>query len=141
MLSPTGDPRHVELLAMVANLHADVRYRLKIGSTVNIGRPWMEGSAADHLLVSLHYPYGPVLERCELDERHLRFSWQVPFTDAEANLLRSQGMETLERLLEVLLARGWNSPQLPSSGQRRIASDSWRPGEQVAPELRSFGRR
>lgn len=100
LLSPTEDPRHVELLAMVANLHADVRYRLRVGSTVNIGRPWMEGSAADHLLVSLPYPYGPSLERCELGERHVRFLWLVPITAAEANLVRSKGMEALENLLE-----------------------------------------
>jgi hypothetical protein len=57
-LSPTEDPRHVELLAMEADLHADARYRLRAGSAVNIGRPWMDGSRADHLLVSLPYPYG-----------------------------------------------------------------------------------
>jgi CHC2 zinc finger/Suppressor of fused protein (SUFU) len=92
--------RHVELLAMVANLHADVRYRLRVGNTVNIGRPWAEGSAADHLLVSLPYPYGPALEMCELGERHVRFLWLVPITAAEANLVRSKGLEALESLLE-----------------------------------------
>lgn len=100
LLSPTEDPRHVELLAMVANLHADARYRLKVGSTVNIGRSWLDGSAADHLLVSLPYPYGPALERCELRERHVRFLWLVPITAAEANLVQSQGLEVLESLLE-----------------------------------------
>jgi len=85
---------------MVANLHADARYRLKVGSTVSIGRPWMEGAVADHLLVSLPYPYGPALERCELGERHIRYLWLVPITAAEANLARSQGLEALERLLE-----------------------------------------
>jgi hypothetical protein len=100
LLSPTEDPRHVELLAMVANLHADARYRLRVGSTVNIGRPWAEGSAADHLLVSLPYPYGPALERCELGERHVRFLWLVPITAAEADLVRTKGPEALESLLE-----------------------------------------
>jgi hypothetical protein len=100
LLSPTENPLHVELLAMVANLHADERYRLKVGSTINIGRPWMEGSVADHLLVSLPYPYGPGLERCELGERHVRVLWLVPITAAEADLVRSKGLEALERLLE-----------------------------------------
>jgi hypothetical protein len=100
LLSPTEDPRHVELLAMVANLHADARYRLRVGSTVNIGRPWMDGSAADHLLVSLPYPYGPALETCELGERHVRFLWLVPITAAEAGLVRSRGMDALESMLE-----------------------------------------
>jgi hypothetical protein len=100
LMSPTENPLHVELLAMVANLHADPRYRLKVGSTINIGRPWMGGSVADHLLVSLPYPYGPALELCELGERRVRFLWLVPITAAEANLVRSEGLEALERLLE-----------------------------------------
>jgi Suppressor of fused protein (SUFU) len=100
LLSPTEDPRHVELLAKVANLHADARYRLDVGSTINIGRPWMVGSEADHLLVSLPCPYGPALERCDLGERHVRFLWLVPITAAEADLARRQGLEALERLLE-----------------------------------------
>jgi hypothetical protein len=100
LLSPTENPSHVELLAMVANLHADARYRLKVGSTINIGRPWMKGSTADHLLVSLPYPYGPALERCELAERHVRFLWLVPITAAEAILVKSQGLEALERMIE-----------------------------------------
>jgi hypothetical protein len=99
-LSPSESPAHVELLAMVANLHADPRYRLDVGSTVDIGRPWMEGSPADHLLVSLPYPFGPELERCELTDRHVRFLWLVPITAAEAALAKSQGMESLEQLLE-----------------------------------------
>lgn len=39
LLSPTESPAHVETLAMVAHYHADPRYRLTIGSTMNIGRP------------------------------------------------------------------------------------------------------
>ena len=100
LLSPTEDPRHVELLAMVTVLHADGRFHLSVGSTVDIGRPWSDGSAADHLLVSLPYPYGPDLEMCDLGERHVRFLWLVPITRAEANLARSSGPEALERLLE-----------------------------------------
>jgi hypothetical protein len=45
LLSPTEDPRHVELLAMVVNLHADARYRLRVGSTVSTGQPWMDDPA------------------------------------------------------------------------------------------------
>lgn len=100
LLSPSENPLHVELLAMVANLHADARHRLAIGSTIDIGRPWMKGSAADHLLVSLPYPYGPALEQCELGERHIRVLWLVPITRAEADLVRAKGLDALERLLE-----------------------------------------
>jgi Suppressor of fused protein (SUFU) len=100
LLSPSENPLHVELLAMVANFHADVRYRLRVGKTVDIGRPWLEGSTADHLLVSLPYPFGSALERCEVGERHIQFLWLVPITAAEADLVQRRGMETLERLLE-----------------------------------------
>lgn len=76
-------------------MHTDTRSRLKVGSTINIGRSWMEGSAADHLLVSLPYPYGPALERCELGERPVRFLWLVPITGAEASLVHSEGLGPL----------------------------------------------
>jgi hypothetical protein len=99
-LSPTEGPRHVELLAMVADLHADACYRLEVGSAVNIGRPWMDGSGADHLLVSFPCPYGPALETCELGERHVRFLWLAMITAVEAGLVRSQGMDALESMLE-----------------------------------------
>jgi hypothetical protein len=59
-----------------------------------------DGSAADHLLVSLPYPYGPALETCDLGERHVHFLWLVPITRAEANLVRTEGVDALERLLE-----------------------------------------
>ncbi len=100
LLSATENPLHVELLAMVTHLHADPRYRLKVGSTIDIGRPWTAGAAADHLLVSLAYPYGPSMEWCELGEYHVRFLWLVPVTAAEADLVRTHGLEILEQRLE-----------------------------------------
>jgi hypothetical protein len=98
--SPEESPLHVELLAMVANFHADARFRLKPGSILDIGRPWMEGANADHLLVSLPYPYGPSLEHCLVEERHVRFLWLVPVFREEAELARREGVDALERLLE-----------------------------------------
>ncbi len=100
LLSPTENPLHVELLAMVANLHADPRYRLCIGDTLKIGRPRLEGSASDHLLVSLPYPYGPEFEHCQVDDRHIQILWLVPITAAEAALVDDRGLEVLEQLLE-----------------------------------------
>ena len=100
LLAPSESPFHVELLAMVANLHADPRYRLSVGSVVGIGRSWTEGSRCDHLLVSRPYPYGPRLERCEVGGRLIRFLWLVPITAGEAALARRDGVDALERLLE-----------------------------------------
>ncbi|MGI8806587.1 MAG: suppressor of fused domain protein [Acidimicrobiales bacterium] len=100
ILSPSESPRHVETLAMVASFHADARYRLAIGRTVNIGRPWIEGAAADHLLVSLPYPYGPTLEHCGALGRHVQVLWLVPITETEARYVGERGLEALEQLLE-----------------------------------------
>jgi hypothetical protein len=113
LLSPTENPLHVELLAMVANFHADPPYRLAVGHTMKIGRPWIEGSTSDHLLVSPPYPYGPGLEHCYVDGRHIRVLWLVPISTAEAALVADQGLEALEALLE---ERGVNvlDPTRPS---------------------------
>ena len=63
ILSPLETPEHVETLAMVANFHADPCYEdLAFGGILEIGRPWVEDSSLDHLLISLPYPYGPEFE-------------------------------------------------------------------------------
>lgn len=100
LLAPAESPRHVETLAMIANFHADTRYRLSIGRTIRIGRPWIDGGTADHLLVSLPYPYGRALEHCEAAGRHVQILWLVPITEAEAQYVEARGAGALERLLE-----------------------------------------
>ena len=113
LLSPTESPANVETLAMLTNFHADPKHRLSIGSTVNIGRPWLDGATADPLLVSLPYPYGPDLEHLQADDVHVQFLWLVPITAQEAEYCRGQGLEALEQLLE---GDGVNviDPQRPS---------------------------
>lgn len=59
-------------------------YRLSVGRTVNIGRPWIEGAPADHQLLSLPYPHGPGLAHCDASGRHVHVLWLVPITEAEA---------------------------------------------------------
>jgi hypothetical protein len=98
--APEEDPRHVELLSMVAFLHAEPRYRLHVGKVLEIGRPWMDRSRADHLLVSLPYPHGPALERCEVADRLIRVLWLLPITADEAAFAREHGHERLEERLE-----------------------------------------
>lgn len=100
LLAPSESPRHIETLAMVASFHADSRYTLQLGNTIDIGRPWAEGSAADHLLVSLPYPYGPALEICEISEPTVQILWLVPVTKAEVNFAAANGVEELEQLLD-----------------------------------------
>jgi hypothetical protein len=100
LLAPDENPLHVELLAMAAHFHADPKYRLQIGSVIDIGRPWIEGSRCEQLLVSLPYPYGPDLERCTIGELIIRYLWLVPITPAEAGLARRDGADALERIFE-----------------------------------------
>src|SRR5262249_48018352 len=50
LLSPTESSQHVLTLSMLANFHADSRYRLGPGNVVEIGDPWLPGSSCDHLL-------------------------------------------------------------------------------------------
>lgn len=96
LLSPSEDPRHVELLSMVANMHSDLRHRVKVGSVLPIGRGWAGNGSATNLLVSLPYPFGPDLEHLDCGATHIRYLWLVPITDDEAQLVRTQGLEALE---------------------------------------------
>jgi hypothetical protein len=47
---------HLQILGMIAHYHADPAERLAVGHTIPIGRPWVEGSQCDHVLVSRPYP-------------------------------------------------------------------------------------
>lgn len=100
LLSPDETPRHVETLAMVAHYRADPRVRLAEGSVVPIGRPWLEGAEADHLLVSKPLPYGPAFEWLETSGGRVRFLWLVPVTGAEAQFASRHGVAALESALE-----------------------------------------
>jgi hypothetical protein len=95
--SPWEAREHVETLTMLANYHADAHFRLKVGSIVGIGDPWMANSNCDHLLISLPYPYGPKLEWLPLEEACLRFLWALPITPEEAAFARLKGVEALEQ--------------------------------------------
>jgi len=98
--APGDDSAHVETLAMVANLHADPKYRLRIGAVLDIGRPFVAGSTCAHLLVSLPYPFGPAFERVTIGEHPVRISWLFAITKAEAAFARTHGVEMLEQRLE-----------------------------------------
>jgi suppressor of fused protein SUFU len=91
-------PRHVELLAMSAHYH--LNHDLDLGHTYPIGEPWLEGSACDHMLVSLPYPFGEELELCEVDEGHIHLYWLLPITLAERQFKATNGLEALEQLFE-----------------------------------------
>jgi hypothetical protein len=100
-LSRREDPILIESLAMLTYFHADTAYQaLQRGEIVDLGRPWMDDSAHDHLLITLPYPFGPALEWCCADGFHVRFLWAAPISRAEAELCHRDGLEALEQRLE-----------------------------------------
>jgi Suppressor of fused protein (SUFU) len=100
LMSPVEDPIHVESLAMVANFHADPKYRLSVGKAISIGRPWMNSSPCDYFVVSLPYTVGPEFEWCKVGDRLVRFLWLLPITSGEADFAASKGLEALETRFE-----------------------------------------
>lgn len=102
LVSPQEDPLLTELLAMVAHYQTAPEHRyIDVGSTIDIGRPWLENSTCSHLLGSLPYPFGPSLEwLCIKSEVHVRFVWLVPITANEALYVSEHGVEALEELFE-----------------------------------------
>lgn len=95
------DALHVETLSMHSYYHAGPpAQRLDLGHTVPIGRPWAPGSACDHLLVSLPYPWGEELEHRTIPGGHLRVLWLLPITPAEKTFRHRHGLEALEQRFE-----------------------------------------
>ena len=88
-----------KLLAMVANLHADERYPLSLGQTLEVGHGWLPGASADHLLVTLPTFFDPELEWLSDRTRNIRFIWLVPVTRAEADFARKHGPLPLQEKL------------------------------------------
>lgn len=92
---------HVEMMAMVAFLHSDPHHRLGTGHTMSIGRPIVEGSSLDRLLVSLPYPYGEEFEFVHLsDGKHARMLWLLPIHAVEEVFLHRHGSERLEEIFD-----------------------------------------
>ena len=100
ILSPWESQDHLETLAMLANYHADARFRLGLGRVVGIGGPWMPGSLCDHFLISLPYTHGPNLEWLRLETICIRFLWALPITSREAAFAELHGFVALEEKFE-----------------------------------------
>jgi hypothetical protein len=99
LLAPGPEKLAVKLLAMVANLHADERYPLSLGQTLEVGHGWLPGASADHLLVALPTAFDPELEWLSDRTRNVRFIWLVPVTRAEAEFARRHGPVALQERL------------------------------------------
>lgn len=87
----------VEMLYAVAHFHR-MGSSLGLGHTVNIGRPWWEGSGLAFGLVSLPYLDGPALEKMEGSST--RFLWLIPLFEREVKFKHLKGLEALEQALE-----------------------------------------
>jgi hypothetical protein len=101
LYSRAFEPRHVELVSMVAYMHRYPQHHFDVGHTMKIGWPWENDSICDRLLVSLPYPAGPHFEILHLQGGgHVRFLWLVPITAQEERFRHQQGLEALESRLE-----------------------------------------
>jgi len=98
--SPVESPRHVETLAMVAHYHSFEQHRLAHGAILDLGRPWLEGSTNQHVLVAWPYVLDPRQASCTTALGAVEYLWLVPVSEAEAQLARADGAEKLEERLE-----------------------------------------
>jgi hypothetical protein len=101
------DALHLETLCMTTSYHADPKHRLGPGHTVPIGRPWIDGADADHLLISLPYPWGRDLEVCALGDDHIHLFWLLPITKAERDFKADCGLEALEEKFDAAAIEWW----------------------------------
>jgi len=99
LLSPVASPLHVESLTVIAHYHR-TEAMLGLGHTVNLGRPWLPGSSAAHMLLSLPYLDGPELEWARVNGVDVRFLWLIPITLAERDFKAANGLEALEQAFE-----------------------------------------
>ena len=109
----TAEPsdRAVELLAW--NCWYDREGILGIGHTVPIGEPWLPGSACDHWLIGLPYPWGPDLEVAHVDGQHVDFLWLLPITALERAFKVQHGQEALEQRFEDAAIEFWDPERVP----------------------------
>lgn len=100
LLAPEPDRRHVRTLDLVATFHFESAYPLEAGSTLNLGRPWLGGAAADHVYLSPAYPIAPEARVCAVDGGEVTLLWLVPITDREVDHRYRVDAPTFESLLE-----------------------------------------
>lgn len=105
LFAPAPDPVLVEMLATLATVNADAEEKFGVGSIIALGRPWIAGSWANHLLVLPPYPFGPGFEVHDDGARETVVLWLVPILAAEAQYAREHGYKALEQVIE---SRGAN---------------------------------
>lgn len=101
LFSPRDCLIHVETLTAIAHYHATGR-SIRLGDTVNIGRPWMSKSLCDFGLISRPYLDGPKIENCATADGSAvaQCLWLIPITLAEREFKIQHGLDSLERTFE-----------------------------------------
>jgi len=112
LCTASPDDRAVELLAMTTSYHRGGK--LGLGDTMPIGEPWLPGSACDHFLVSLPYPFGDELQTSHVGDRHVEFLWLLPITESERAFKSSSGQEALEARFDEVGLRYWQVDRDPA---------------------------
>jgi len=111
LCTASPDDRAAELLAMATFYHRGGR--LGLGHTMPIEEAWLPGSACDHLLVSLPYPFGEELQTSHVGDRHVDFLWLLPITESERDFKASSGLEALEARFDAVGLRYWQVDRDP----------------------------
>lgn len=111
--SPFMTPEHSELMLMIGAALINRKAFYGLGDIIKIGRPWIYGSEAEHLLVSLPYPYGPNLEIANSVLSDLRVLWLLPIYTSEVKYYESQGLDALEEKFDEQAIRFWEIDRRP----------------------------
>ena len=106
VIGDSARPAYVELLTMVAFYACE--HNLGLGHTIPIGQPLIEGSACEHVYLSLPYTYGPELQVVRAKPKDHHILWLFPITSSEKNLLLRSGMDALEDRLEAQKVEYWS---------------------------------
>ncbi len=100
LLSPEKHDRHITAVCDALAAHRALPAGVCVGTTIPLLRPWRPDACCDHLLVTLPYPYGPMLEQCDARGFPVRILWLMPITASEAAFADREGVEALEDRFE-----------------------------------------
>lgn len=100
MLSLSASAEVPELLAAVASYHREIG-GMRLGDTVDFGKPWIGESPCEHGLLSLPYLDGPTTEIADLGNgARISCYWLLPITRSEVDFKKENGLDALESLFE-----------------------------------------
>ena len=101
LVAPEECPSLVEAVTVVAHyaLFGD-HDGVHEGHTLNLGRPWLPGSACDHLYLSTAYLLPREFAVLAHPKGSAHLLWAVPITEGEKRWRHEHGQEAFEQLME-----------------------------------------